>query len=118
MVASLSRGALIARACAISIVSTLTGVEIGTGEMQSGLTGTIAIMLAGLVTGCSSANNPFGQASSPPLSTEQVAQEDQKCQSTGYQINTPAYDYCRGELARQRAMADVSQAPPPMSAHR
>ena len=33
----------------------------------------------------------------PQLTPEQEAQEDQKCQSDGYQINTPAYDYCRGE---------------------
>jgi hypothetical protein len=87
--------------------------------MQLALTRVIAIMLAALVAGCSSGSGLFGTASSQaPLSPAEEAQEDQKCQSTGYQINTPAYEYCRGELARQRTVADRSQPAPPMSAHR
>jgi hypothetical protein len=82
--------------------------------MRLALTGVTAIILAALVTGCSSVSGLFSTASGQaPLSPEQEAQEDQQCQSTGYQINTPAYEYCRGELTRQRAVADRSQPAPP-----
>jgi hypothetical protein len=87
--------------------------------MRLALTRVTAIILAALVAGCSSGGGWFSTASSQtPLSPEEEAQEDQKCQSTGYQINTPAYEYCRGELARQRTVADRTQPAPPMSAHR
>jgi hypothetical protein len=81
--------------------------------MQLGLTRVTAIFLAALVTGCSSVGDMFSHKSTPPLSPAEEAQEDQKCQSSGYQINTPAYEYCRGELARQRTVADRSQPVPP-----
>ena len=58
---------------------------------------------------------------SAPLAPEEEAREDQKCQQDGYQLNTPAYQYCRGELAKQRAVADMAttrQPVPPMTAHR
>jgi hypothetical protein len=95
--------------------------------MARGVTRVFAIGLAVLVAGCSSGNNLFnsvnlfGPQAAPPLSPEEEAAEDQKCQTDGYQLNTPAYQYCRGELAKQRAMAAVattSQGVPPMTAHR
>jgi hypothetical protein len=87
--------------------------------MQLALRSVIAITLAALVTGCSSGSGLFGTAFSPaPLSPAEEAQEDQKCQSTGYQINTPAYEYCRGELARQRVAAESYQAVPSISPYR
>jgi hypothetical protein len=78
--------------------------------MQPALTRVIAISLALLAAGCSSGSGSsswFKPAPPPPLSPEVEAQEDQKCQSTGYQINTPAYEYCRGELARQRQTVEI-----------
>jgi hypothetical protein len=81
--------------------------------MQPVLTRVIAISLALLAAGCSSGSGSSGLSSwfkpapPPPLSPEAEAAEDQKCQSTGYQINTPAYEYCRGELARQRQTVEV-----------
>ena len=54
----------------------------------------------------------FGGSSPPPLSPAEEAQEDQKCQSSGYQLNTPAYTFCRGELARQRAITENSPPVP------
>jgi hypothetical protein len=86
--------------------------------MQLAVTRMIAIILAALATGCSSGGGLFGPEAKPALSPAEEAQEDQKCQSSGYQINTPAYEYCRGELARQRTVADRTQPVPPMSAHR
>jgi hypothetical protein len=87
--------------------------------MRLALTGVTTIILAALAAGCSSSGGLFSVASSQaPLSPEQEAQEDQKCQSTGYQFNTPAYQYCRSELARQRAAAESYQAVPSISAHR
>jgi hypothetical protein len=96
--------------------------------MALGLTRVLAIGFAVLVAGCSSGEswfnsvNLFGpQTTPPPLSPEQEAAEDQKCQADGYQLNTPAYQYCRGELAKQRAVADMAttrQPVPPMTAHR
>jgi hypothetical protein len=80
--------------------------------MQLALTRMIAIILAALSTGCSSGGGLFGPAAKPALSPAEEAQEDQKCQSSGYQIDTPAYEYCRGELARQRAMVDSYQPVP------
>src|SRR5271168_4033209 len=92
---------------------------IGTGEMRLDLTRVIAISLAVLATGCSSGSSLFGpQTPAPALSPEQEAQEDQQCQSNGYQINTPAYQYCRVEIAKQREIAISGQPVPPMSAHR
>lgn len=72
-----------------------------------------AIILALLVTGCSSGGGMFAPKQAA-LSPEQEAQEDQRCQSDGYQLNTPAYQYCRGELARQRSVAEVDVAAPPL----
>jgi hypothetical protein len=96
--------------------------------MALGVTRVFAIGFAVLVAGCSSGNNWFNsvnllgpQTTPPPLSPEQEAAEDQKCQQDGYQLNTPAYQYCRGELAKQRAVADMAMTPqpvPPMTAHR
>jgi hypothetical protein len=98
--------------------------------MALGLTRVFAIGFAVLmVAGCSSGGNSwfnsvnlFGpQTTAPPLSPEEEAAEDQKCQTDGYQLNTPAYQYCRGELAKQRAMTAVATTPqpvPPMTAHR
>jgi hypothetical protein len=95
--------------------------------MARGLTRVFAIGFAVLVAGCSSGNNLMsnvGNIFSPQpaaLSPEEEAAEDQKCQTDGYQLNTPAYQYCRGELAKQRAMAAVATTPqpvPPMTAHR
>jgi hypothetical protein len=94
--------------------------------MKAGLTRVLAIGLTVLVTGCSSGNNLFSRSffepqPSAPLSPEEEAREDQKCQQDGYQLNTPAYQYCRGELAKQRAVAEIATTPqpvPPMSAHR
>jgi len=86
-----------------------------------------AIGFAVLVAGCSSGNNLFSNVGgifapqAPALTPEEEAAEDQKCQTDGYQLNTPAYQYCRGELAKQRAMAAVATTPqgvPPMTAHR
>jgi hypothetical protein len=88
------------------------------GEMQPGLTRVTAIFLAAMLTGCSSVSDMFSHELTPAQSPAEEAQEDQKCQSSGYQINTPAYEYCRGELARQRTVADRSQPAPPLSAHR
>jgi hypothetical protein len=89
--------------------------------MQPAMTRVVAISLALLAAGCSSGSGLsglFGSAAPPPLTPEQEAQEDQKCQSTGYQIHTPAYDYCRGELARQRQAVEVYQGGvPPIFAH-
>jgi hypothetical protein len=83
--------------------------------MQLSLVRVIAIVLAALATGCSSNSGLLSSAASNrPLSPEEEAQEDQKCQSSGYQINTPAYEYCRGELARQRTIADNYQPVPPI----
>jgi hypothetical protein len=67
----------------------------------------IAISLAVLTTGCSSVSNLFSPQAAAQLSPEEEAREDQKCQTDGYQINTPAYTYCRGELARQRQAVEV-----------
>lgn len=80
----------------------------------------IAIGMAALVTGCSSVSSFLTSQQSMPaqLTPEQEAQEDQKCQSDGYQINTPAYDYCRGEQAKQRVSAERVQAVPAQTAHR
>jgi hypothetical protein len=87
----------------------------------------LAMAFAVLVAGCSSGNNWFngvsllGPQAAPPLSPEEEASEDQKCRTDGYELNTPAYQYCRGELAKQRAIAAVATTPqsvPPMSAHR
>jgi hypothetical protein len=95
--------------------------------MVRGATRVFAIGFAVLVAGCSSDNNLFnsvnifGPQAAAPLSPEEEAAEDQKCQTDGYQLNTPAYQYCRGELAKQRAMAAVATTPqgvPPMTAHR
>jgi hypothetical protein len=97
--------------------------------MALGLTRVLAISFAVLVAGCSSGNNLFnsvnvGNIFSPQpaaLTPEKEAAEDQKCQTDGYQANTPAYQYCRGELAKQRAVAEIATTPqpvPPMSAHR
>jgi hypothetical protein len=95
--------------------------------MARGLTRVFAIGFAILVAGCSSGNNLLGnvgsifQPQAPALTPEEEAAEDQKCQTDGYQLNTPAYQYCRGELAKQRAMAAVATTPqgvPPMTAHR
>ena len=86
--------------------------------MRPALTRLMAISLAVLATGCSSGSGLFSAPPAPSLSPEEEAQEDQKCQSTGYQINTPAYEYCRGELARERTIASTSQQVPPYSAHR
>jgi hypothetical protein len=96
--------------------------------MAAGLTRVFAIGLTILVAGCSSGGNLFNsvnifgpQTAAAPLSPEEEAREDQKCQQDGYQLNTPAYQYCRGELAKQRAVAEIATTPqpvPPMSAHR
>jgi hypothetical protein len=95
--------------------------------MAVGLTRVLAIGLTVLVAGCSSGSNLFnsvnifGPQATAPLSPEEEAREDQKCQQDGYQLNTPAYQYCRGELAKQRAVAEIATTPqpvPPMSAHR
>ena len=95
--------------------------------MALGLTRVFAIGFAVLVAGCSSGNNLFSNVSNvfepqpAALSPEEEAREDQKCQTDGYQLNTPAYQYCRGELAKQRAVAAIATTPqgvPPMSAHR
>jgi hypothetical protein len=96
--------------------------------MARGLTRVFAIGFAVLMAGCSSGNNLFSNVGSnlfspqpAALSPEEEAAEDQKCQTDGYQLNTPAYQYCRGELAKQRAMAAVATTPqpvPPMTAHR
>jgi hypothetical protein len=67
----------------------------------------IVIGLMVLMTGCSSVSNMFGPQAAAQLTPEQEAQEDQKCQTDGYQANTPAYTYCRGELAKQRTIAEV-----------
>jgi hypothetical protein len=81
--------------------------------MQPALTRVIALSLALLAAGCSSGSGSgglsewFKPAPPAPLSPELEAQEDQKCQTDGYQINTPAYTYCRGELARQRQAVEV-----------
>jgi len=80
--------------------------------MQLALTRMIAIILAALATGCSSGGGLFGPAAKEAVSPAEEAQEDQKCQSSGYQINTPAYEYCRGELARQRAAVESYQPVP------
>jgi hypothetical protein len=94
--------------------------------MTAGLTRVFAIGLTVLVAGCSSGNNLFSRSffepqPSAPLSPEEEAREDQKCQQDGYQLNTPAYQYCRGELAKNRAVAEMAttaQPVPPISAHR
>jgi hypothetical protein len=99
--------------------------------MARGVTRVFAIGFAVLmVAGCSSGGgnswfnsvNLFGPQTTPPaLSPEEEAAEDQKCQTDGYQLNTPAYQYCRGELAKQRAVAAIATTPqpvPPMTAHR
>jgi hypothetical protein len=96
--------------------------------MALGLTRVFVVGFAVLVAGCSSGTNLFNNVNlpglggaPPPLSPEQEAAEDQKCQTDGYQLNTPAYQYCRGELAKQRAVAEIATTPqgvPPMSAHR
>jgi hypothetical protein len=95
--------------------------------MALGLTRVLVIGFAVLVAGCSSGSNLFSnvgnifEPQAAPLSPEEEAREDQKCQTDGYQLNTPAYQYCRGELAKQRAVAAVATTPqgvPPMSAHR
>jgi hypothetical protein len=97
--------------------------------MAIGLTRVFAIGFAVLVAGCSSGGNLFNSVNvgsifepqAPALSPEEESAEDQKCQTDGYQLNTPAYQYCRGELAKQRAMAAVATTPqpvPPMTAHR
>jgi hypothetical protein len=97
--------------------------------MALGVTRVLAIGFAVLVAGCSSGGNLFNSVNvgnifapqAPALTPEEEAAEDQKCQTDGYQLNTPAYQYCRGELAKQRAMAAVAttpQAVPPMTAHR
>ena len=99
--------------------------------MALGVTRVFAISFAVLtVAGCSSGGgngwfnsvNLFGPQTTPPaLSPEEEAAEDQKCQTDGYQLNTPAYQYCRGELAKQRAVAAIATTPqpvPPMTAHR
>jgi hypothetical protein len=95
--------------------------------MARGLTRVFAIGFVVLVAGCSSGNNMIGNVGNifapqvPPPTPEQEVAEDQKCQTDGYQLNTPAYQYCRGELAKQRAVAEVAttaQPVPPMTAHR
>jgi hypothetical protein len=92
----------------------------GTGEMRTGSLWVIAIGLAALMSGCGSFSNLLtSQQSMPPqLTPEQEAQEDQKCQADGYQLNTPAYDYCRGEMAKQRTYTERVQAVPAQTAHR
>jgi hypothetical protein len=75
--------------------------------MRRAATKLIAIGLIVLTTGCSSVGNLFGPQAAAQLTPEEEAQEDQKCQTDGYQINTPAYTYCRGELAKQRKTAEV-----------
>jgi hypothetical protein len=86
--------------------------------MQLVLTRILAIALAGLVAGCSNTGSLFngGSLSGPGQNALQAAaddaQEDQLCQSSGYQINTPAYEFCRGELARGRAAAENQRAAP------
>jgi hypothetical protein len=92
----------------------------GAGEMRTGSLSVIAIGLAVLLTGCGSVSNLFTsqQSMAPQLTPEQEAQEDQKCQADGYQINTPAYNYCRGEQAKQRTYAQQVQGVPAQSAHR
>ena len=67
----------------------------------------MAIGLMVLTTGCNSASNLFSSQAAAQLTPEQEAQEDQKCQTDGYQANTPAYTYCRGELAKQRDRKSV-----------
>jgi hypothetical protein len=99
------------------------GDQMGTGEMRTGSLWLIAIGLAVLMTGCNSFSSfsdvLTSQQSMPPqLTPEQETQEDQKCQSDGYQLNTPAYQYCRGELAKQRVYAEQVQAVPAQTAHR
>jgi hypothetical protein len=74
--------------------------------MQLALMRVVAIALALAAAGCTVGTGLFSGNAPPPVSPEQDAQEDRQCQSTGYQINTPAYDYCRGELARHRAVAE------------
>jgi hypothetical protein len=95
--------------------------------MALGLTRVFAIGFAVLMAGCSSGNNLFSnvgnifEPQAAALSPEEEAREDQKCQTDGYQLNTPAYQYCRGELAKQSAVAAIATTPqgvPPMSAHR
>jgi hypothetical protein len=96
--------------------------------MAAGLKRALATCLTVLLAGCSSGNNVFSNVgnifqpqASAPLSPEEEAREDQKCQQDGYQLNTPAYEYCRGELAKQRAVAEMAMTPqpaPPISAHR
>jgi hypothetical protein len=92
-------------------------------EMAAGLKRAFAISLTILMAGCSSSNNLlsgsiFQPQPAAPLSPEEEAREDQKCQQDGYQLNTPAYQYCRGELTKQREVAASAQPVPPMSAHR
>ena len=95
--------------------------------MRPAVNWSCAIVLAALVAGCSNgvslfgdggsvfnSGSLFGGSSPPPLSPAEEAQEDQKCQSSGYQLNTPAYTYCRGELARQRAIAETAPSVPTM----
>lgn len=80
--------------------------------MQSKLMGVIAIMLAFPVTGCSYGSGLLGPGLTAPLSAADEAADDKQCQTTGYQIGTPAYDQCRQELNRQHVVAERYQATP------
>ncbi len=88
--------------------------------MRTGSLWVVAIGLAVLVTGCNSVSNLLSsqQSMAPQLTPEDEAREDQKCQTDGYQANTPAYQYCRGELAKQRTYAQQVQPVPAQTAHR
>lgn len=80
--------------------------------MQLKLKGVIAIMLAFPVMGCSYGSGLLGPGLTAPLSAADEAADDKQCQTTGYQIGTPAYDQCRQELNRQHVVAERYQATP------
>jgi hypothetical protein len=81
--------------------------------MQLKTTSVIAILLAAPMMGCSTGSGFFGSAAAPPqAAAADDSQDDQKCQSSGFQLNTPAYEYCRTEITRQRTLAENFQATP------
>jgi hypothetical protein len=82
---------------------------------RAGLAATVAILLAVTLGGCSDIWTKFtsGFASSDAAGAgTSEADDDNKCQSAGYQYGTPEYSQCRESLQSKRAVVrDIPLGP-------
>jgi hypothetical protein len=62
----------------------------------------LPILVACLLAGCSG-QLPWQSAAAP----DPAAEDDAKCQSSGYRLGTPEYEKCRTKLGDQRAQAEA-----------